>query len=302
MAVKRLVVILFAFLPLTQTIAAERNLDLTLGLRKDTLRWNIADSDGTPDILSELTWSDIKIAELRLRSDYTANSGWHIRATAAYGWIYDGKNQDSDYDGSGRTLESSRSNNDAKDGNTLDFSLALGHRFRINRDTTQRSIYLTPLLGYSQHEQKLRLTNGYQTIPATGSFAGLNSTYQTKWKGPWLGLELLGEGASNLRSFLLVEYHKADYYADANWNLRTDFRHPKSFEHWANGQGYAASLGVFSAPKSGWGFRLSLDYQEWKTDPGTDRTFFASGAITDTRLNEVIWRSQSINLGLHRAF
>lgn len=248
MTVKRLAVFLLAFLPLAQTIAAERNLDLTFGLRKDTLRWNIADTDGTPNILSELAWTNIEIAELKLRGDHTANSGWHVRATTAYGWIYDGKNQDSDYNGNGRTLEFSRSNNDAKNGNTLDVSLALGHRFRINQDAAQPPIYLIPLLGYSQHEQQLRITNGHQTIPATGAFAGLNSTYRTKWKGPWLGLELLGEGANNLSSFLLVEYHIADYYAEANWNLRTDFQHPKSFEHWANGKGYVTSFGVFSAP------------------------------------------------------
>lgn len=291
-----------AVLPLAQTLAAESSLDLDFGLRQDDLRWNIADTDGVPDILSELTWSGLEIAELRVRGDRTADNGWHVRGSAAYGWIYDGKNQDSDYLGSGRTLEFSRSNNDTKDDDTLDFSLAFGYRFRLSQESAPTSLYLIPLLGYSYHEQNLRITNGNQTIPATGPFPGLNSTYQTQWKGPWLGLELLGQGAKNLSAFLLAEYHKADYYAEADWNLRSDFQHPKSFEHRADGEGYLVSFGVSSTPRTGWGYRFSLDYQEWKTDPGVDRTFFASGTVTDTRLNEVIWRSRSIHIGLHRTF
>ena len=44
--------------------------------------------------------------------------------------------------------------------------------------------------------------------------------------------------------------------------------------------------------------KLILDYKDWTTDPGIDRTFFADGTTGETRLNEVNWESYSIMLGL----
>ncbi len=38
--------------------------------------------------------------------------------------------------------------------------------------------FLTPLAGWSIHRQNLRIRNGFQPIPATGAFAGLDSIYE----------------------------------------------------------------------------------------------------------------------------
>ncbi len=300
---RNILAFIFAILlSLSDADAAEGNFDINFGIREDRLSWNKAHPSGTPNILSELTWSGLKIAEISVNGDVTAANGFHLRGSLAYGEIYDGKNQDSDYLGDDRTLEFSRSNNDTKDDDVLDLSLALGYRFRVAEDAAQRSTYVIPLVGYSYHEQNLRITNGFQTIPAAGAFPGLNSTYQTEWKGPWVGVELLVEGRKNINGYLRLEYHKADYYAQANWNLRPDLQHPKSFEHDADGDGRLFSIGFYSAKKKGWGFKFSFDYQKWTTDPGIDRMFFATGTITEMRLNEVEWKSSSINLGLRRMF
>ncbi len=47
-------------------------------------------------------------------------------AIAAYSWIFDGENQNSDYAGDDRMLEFSRSNNNSDEGNMLDASFGIG--------------------------------------------------------------------------------------------------------------------------------------------------------------------------------
>lgn len=272
------------------------------GYRNDALRWNIAaDTSGTatPNILSELTWEDLQILQLRLGWRMQAQNGFHLRASGAYGWIFDGRNQDSDYAGNNRTFEFSRSNNDTHGDNVWDASAAIGYRFTLGDPAFQ----LTPLLGISHHAQNLRISNGRQTIPNLGSFSGLDSTYQAQWKGSWLGVEMEWKVAPDTQAFLRLEHHPdADYYAQANWNLRNDFAHPKSFEHRAKATGNVISFGGYGPVSGRWVGRFTIDYQRWEGDPGTDQIFFANGTTSFTRLNEVEWKSWSISGGVELRF
>ncbi|MEJ2314994.1 MAG: hypothetical protein P8Y85_09600 [Nitrospirota bacterium] len=123
--------------------------DLGAGYRTDDFDWNIAsDITGTqtPNILSELTWSDLNIFQVE------AGVKAHVervyaRGSLDYGWILDGDNQDSDYLGDNRTLEFSRSNNDAGDGNVFDASVGIGYKIIDNK------LMVAPLVGYSYHNQ-----------------------------------------------------------------------------------------------------------------------------------------------------
>jgi hypothetical protein len=47
---------------------------------------------------------------------------------------------------------------------------------------------------------------------------------------------------------------------------------------------------------------FNFDYQDWDTDSGTDKIFFANGKTAKTRLNEVDWTSYSLGLGLSIRF
>lgn len=281
--------------------AFETRFDMDIGQRTDALRWNIASDitgEAVPNILSELTWEDVQSKQLTLAAQLTDIEGPQLRVAATYGWIYQGDNQDSDYIGDDRTQEFSRSNNDAAGDEVWDASLAFGYRLRL----AGNAIYLTPLLGFSHHAQDLRMSDGNQTIPDDGPFSGLDSTYQTEWSGVWLGLELEAKIAPHVRSYWRAEVHKADYNAEANWNLRDDFNHPKSFEHKADGRGIVLSTGFYLPAPRRWSIKLSLDYQHWITDPGTDRVFFADGTTSTTRLNEVEWSSWSASAGIQLQF
>ena len=279
-----------------------------LGYRSDDLKWSIAGdiAGNNPNILSELTWEDLGIFQVEVENRTIIRS-IYLRGNLAYGWIFSGDNQDSDYLGDNRTLEFSRSNNSADAGNTFDASVGVGYQFLFSSGF----FGITPLVGYSYHEQNLTMTDGNQTLtspiaPPLGPFPGLDSSYDTQWKGPWLGVDAAFSSASSSNKttvfdeyelILGFEYHWADYEAEADWNLRTDFAHPKSYEHEADGTGVVLSADLNIYFNAHWALNLNANYQTWETDPGTDRTFFADGTVSETRLNTVEWDSYAVMIG-----
>jgi len=307
----------FAFFPL-QVLAADGQSGgaLSLGYRSDSLDWSIGGGSGGPNILSELEWRDMDIIQLRGELSGTNASGIYFRGTADYGWVLDGQTQDSDYAGNNRSLEFSRSISDAEGGRVLDLSAGLGSTFYAGETEQWRII---PMVGYSYHQQNLRMRNGNQVLwdsanattynPSIvgsvplGPFPGLNSTYDAEWYGPWLGtdifLDLQGQGLA----FARLEAHWVSLSARADWNLRSDFAHPVSFEHDANGRGWVLELGWQEAPTiRRWVWGVAVALQSWTTNAGVDRTFSSGGGFSDSRLNEVNWSSSSINLVLRKTF
>ena len=272
------------------------------GYRSDNLRFNIAGNIGgqNPNILSELTWSDLYIYQIKAGGRLTFDRLFALRGTYDYGWIFGGNNQDSDYLGDNRTFEFSRSNNSADDGSVQDASIGVGYPFKP--PSGWYDLKVTPLGGYSYHEQNLTITHGVQTIPDTGPFAGLDSEYQTQWRGPWAGVDLSFKALERVIFFGSVEYHWARYKADARWNLRTDFAQPLSFRHRADGHGVVGSLGLAYLLTKHWTLRASGDVQDWFTDPGVDQTFASNGTVAQTRLNRVHWDSVAILLGATCSF
>ncbi|MFA5516908.1 MAG: hypothetical protein WDA20_11540 [Desulfuromonadales bacterium] len=271
---------------------------LWTGYRQDEVDFNISGGAGGPNILSELTWGDLEIWQVgvagRLRfKPHRFPVGGLVRLNGEFGVIDKGENQDSDYDGNNRTQEFSRSNNKA-DGEVYDFSLGFGPEFSLR----SARLHIAPLIGYAVHAQNLNVTDGYQTIPEMGSFSGLDSSYDTLWYGFWTGLESRWRPFAKLVVDGGIELHLVDFKATANWNLREDFAHPKSFEHWASGEGVQGKLGIAYETEGPWTMRLEYLYRRWQADDGLDRVYFADGTIGETALNEVNWRSQSLSLGV----
>lgn len=292
---------------------------LDAGYRSDKLEWSIA--GGGVNILSELTWDDLDIYQIRGGGEFSLDRGGssspplHFKGEIAYGWILDGENQDSDYAGDNRTLEWSRSINDAGEGNVLDISGGAGLRFSFN----EAKIFLTPMVGWSYHEQNLTMTDGYQAIsdqaiadaffgpgvislPDVGPIQGLDSTYDARWYGPWIGFEFKFNPPSPLSFLLSAEYHWGWYEGEGVWNLRNDLAQDPSFKHEADSRGTIVKGGGRYALSETWNLRLNIEFKDWETDPGTDRTYYASGASSLTRLNEAEWRSASAMLGVEHLF
>lgn len=280
--------------------------DVFTGYRTDDLNFNIAGTTaGTdPNILSELTWSDLQSFQIQGQGEVVFLDKVVLEGSAAYARIFSGDNQDSDYDYDNRTGEFSRSNNAADVGHMNDFSGGLGYRINLEKVLDiypVEKLSVTPLVGYAYNAQNLRMQDGYSTIPAFGAFGGLNSKYETQWKGLWLGTEIAAK-AEKLTGSVRFEYHFLDYYADADWNLRSDFQHPKSFEHSADGSGFVISTKFGYELTENWQLSFKVDYHNYETERGIDKTFFSSGTILDTQLNVVNWYSYAISGGLKYSF
>lgn len=298
--------LLFTALNSTEALPDSTRITLSAGQRVDNLNWNISgNTNGTnPNILSELKWKDLKIFELKGKAAIITRSRLYLRGSFAYGWIYRGSNQDSDYNGDNRTLEFSRTENKSDSGTVWDVTGGAG--YAMNLALAAGNLDIMPVAGYSARKQNLRITDGVQTISLTGTpplgpFSGLDSTYQAFWHGPWLGADL-AYNIDRLTLFGSFEYHFAFYYAQADWNLRSDFNHPKSFEHTADGSGVVASAGANYSFTDSWSMDAAFDYQKWQATDGIDRTFFNNGTSSDTRLNEVNWDSYAMLLGVKYSF
>jgi len=278
-----------------QALTLESNLTLSPGLRYDDFDFNIAGNTAgaSPNILSELKWRKIKSAQLQLGSEILLNRRFYFKGYANSGYIFKGDNQDSDYFGDNRTLEFSRSNNDAGQGKLLDAGVAFGILFRLYDSEAKSTLAAIPQIGYSSHVQKFTIRDGYQTIPALGPFPGLDSTYKTQWSGPWFGFDLRFQASYESALVLRYEYHQVQYYGVGNWNLRADFKHPKSFEHEADGTGTVLALGWRKELEGDWLIGVDLQWQNWTTEHGTDVTYFSDNTVFYTQLNEVNWSSRS---------
>ena len=295
-----LLVSLLAALPAVKASTdTPMDLSISAGYREDSLNWNIA--GGGVNVLSELSWKNLAIAQVQATAKLNIKNDLRIRADLGYGAIISGANQDSDYNGNNRTLEFSRSNNKAG-GNVIDASIGIGKTLRLLDQTVGKYIYITPSIGWSVHQQNLTMTDGVQTIPAFGPFPGLASSYDAQWQGPWIGVDASIETGSNLSLIASAEYHLADYSAKANWNLRDVFDHPVSFKHDAKSRGIVGSVGASYPVAKNWTMNLILKYQVWSTRAGSDLIYFANGSVGYTRLNTVNWESTAYNLEIVHQF
>lgn len=285
----------------------DANVSVTSGYRVDNLDWNIAGdlSGANPNILSELTWDDLQMVELKGKVNVVLANYLVLDGKAGWGEIIDGKNQDSDYFGDNRTNEFSRSNNSADEGHVWDYSLGGGLRYPV-KDLgplfIEDNMWVSVLGGYSKHKQHLVMTDLNQTVPDLGPFPGLDSRYSAQWEGPWVGVEVTGT-IRRWRGWGRFEYHFPEYQGDATWNLREEFVQPGSFIHFGDdGRGIVFEGGGNYQLTDMWSFALTFTLQDWEMNPGIDRTYFTDGTVIDTRLNEVNWDSLSLTLGLTARF
>jgi len=281
------------------------------GYRRDDLNWSIAGLDGSPNILSELAWTDIEMATISTGTTLFFESNWLINVDLLFGRIYNGNNQDSDYSGNNRTLEFSRSNNSGDKGSVLDISASTGYRWTMpfKEDSTYPNIEFTPQVGVSYYSQNLTITDGNQTITSDiidmplGPFYGAKTTYDATWFGPWLGLKSKFNLTESFSLSLNLEYHYAKYDSTANWNLRADFSHPESFTHKADGYGLIGDIAGEYRLSTQLSLNLSIRYQDWQAHGnGINKTFFSDGETLTTKFNGVNWQSLAANIGVVYSF
>jgi hypothetical protein len=285
---------------IAQAEELETSLDIGVGYRMDEVDWNISGilnaTFGFVDPISELEWKDLTTiySKASIRMSYKK---FYVRGSLGYGRIIDSDVRDSDYAVSGRQSEFSRAIANT-DGYVFDSSISLGYQLASGEFTA------IPLIGYSWHLQYLEINAGTQVLCdtavdptcTTGSIAGLNSTYEPRWQGPWVGLDISLQPSDEARLFLTAEYHFGDYRANAYWNLRN-----LRFEHIADAEGFVIAAGFTYTVKDSWDIGLESQYSRWEADAGID-VELTSGVPGMALLNEVNWESIYVMLNVTHRF
>jgi hypothetical protein len=269
--------------------------------------WSIAsDMTGTrtPTILSELTYDALNINVMTYdyvkRFVLTQSLTGSLEVSYSKGGISEGTVYDADYYGNGRTdpKSLSASNPTGSDISARQASVSVSRRLS---DHT----HLAVLGGFAQSSQEFVKRQGVQMISARGAnvpavgttFNNLDSSYSATWKSGFLGSQITyARGAHRLK--LRAEFHGADYYAEADWNLRAAFQHPKSFEHLATGTGLNTKLSYDIAIDKNLSLSFSAHREHWQTRDGLDRVFLATGQTITTRLVETNWERTGYGIGI----
>jgi hypothetical protein len=138
---------------------------------------------------------------------------------------------------------------------------------------------------------------------------GLHSSYQTRWIGPWIGLDGYYHCNEDLTFTGILEYHWAQYKGEGHWNLRRDF--PRNFKHNGFGRGWVASMGVEYTLCNGWYLLGALKFDYLRTTHCTDTTWaYTYNEELETfeiekykgKIRKVFWRSAGISVGASYVF
>ncbi|MDB6081439.1 MAG: hypothetical protein JWO53_711 [Chlamydiia bacterium] len=272
-------------------------LEATQGYRVDKIVWSISGAHKHPNVLSELTYKNIKIYQSRLITKLTLDE-YFAKMDLGYGVVCNGRAQDSDYLLDGRKAEWSRSHSQIRRGYTVDAVLKIGKNFKVDEWT------LSPLVGYSFNMQNLHSTKGIQKIDisknghirkSNSRIRNLHSTDRMSWNAPLVGLH--AERAFD-KVKIAAEYDflfGVKYNEHAKWNLRN--QHFKQRSNRCKGFGHVATIGAgYEIAKN---VELSAEYQlsylQAKGGKQTSRgqsTPFRKAALT----------SNEVRLGLNYAF
>lgn len=279
-----------------------------LEISDSELVWDIASSASAttpPNILSELSFRDIRslgyVINLGYMNRFDNNIAFVLEAEYADSRIQSGRAQDSDYASDNRTDEFSRSFSDIESDSINYFSLATGIKTRW---LNTKGHYLSFLIGYKKHNVDITMTNGVVQIPeadAGSLIPGLNSTYNSEFRSIFAGLStehVFSWGTIGFR----YDLYYTDLKAEADWNLRTDFAHPVSFEQVGDGKGYAATLGYTYNHNRNWDYSIDYVVTKYHIQDGYDQTYFSDTTSFIVKLNNSEYKQEAIRIGVSYNF
>lgn len=281
-------------LPVCGSDAVTVQLALSGGVRQFDLIWRTAGRTALPaqDPITA-AWNGIAVGEATIGMS-VAIDRLHVRGSVTRGWIFAGDSSMTTYTDTSRSEVTSRSEQDSDHGRTGEESLALGWRW----NSPDHRADLTAEVGYSRSQQHLTLTDGIQTVPATGPYTGLDSTYRADWEGPWLGLSGSWRALSSWSILAYARAQLVEYRGVLDLNLRADLAHPRSIEQ--KGDGYAVTVG------GGIAYHLTtctslqalVSHEERRVADGRDRVNHLDGSSEEVPLDAVQLRAFTMTCGL----
>jgi hypothetical protein len=304
----RLLLVMLVYCSAIQ-IAQAREYDTFIwsaGYVEESINWSSAGSltSATPNIGQSFEIPSIELVNIGFVIKEKNSSGVVGLLEVDYATATDGPARESRYSSDNRSNEYYQRTSETKGGRFLRSSLGFGTDFKL----LAGDLLLTPLIGYAINSQRYQLENGKQIIssaPSTetlGTIDQLNSLYETKWSGGWLGVDFTVLANDQFSISGNFRYFKLDYEAEANWDKQSDFEQSKSFTHIAEGDGTGANVefsytfGIRST------FVLGFKFFSWKADNGTATLNNITGTQSTRLFNGVEWESESIYFGVKKYF
>ena len=252
---------------------------VSTGYERDDLHWSIAGNSvgQDPNIYSELKWRNAGGIFARADVQWTLWKRWRIAGCGSRTFTRWGNMTDTDYGLDNRHDVLYHEQFPVTGGYSESGSLGVGYVLFEGDHFT-----VTPSLGYAISGQHLPVTDG------GGPFAGLNSSYDAKWFGPFGRVDGAWRVGTRWQVDIAARYDQVVYRGVADWNLIAQFAHPVSFRHRADGYGLTGEAEVGYVLSRKLMLSLKVDYFDWETGTGIDELYLASGGVSQTRLNEVV--------------
>ena len=263
------------------------------GYHQENLHWSIAGNSAgqSPNIYSELKWHAVGGAAVDAAVRYGPGRRWVFFAEGSRVFTSTGRVSDKDYAGNNRTQNIYNENFAGSNGYSYSVSAGGGYRFLPGAKWE-----LIPFIGYGVSGQRLTITD------AGGLYDFLNSVYQTSWFGPLVRVSALWRPGRRWTVTGVVTYRQVNYRAKADWNLITDFSHPVSFRHRADGFGIEGGIVVEYRIGRHMALLLAGDGFRWETGKGIDELYHPDAASQQTQLNEVILEGFGLRSGIRWSF
>lgn len=276
--------------------------DISINARKDALDWNIAGVDGVPNVASELKWNGIKSIGGGATLSALLFSNFPVEMKGSHNRIFAGVNHDLDFFGEDRTGLFLKSRGDASKGELFDLRAEAG----MNIPCIKR-ISLVPHIGYSLDEQHLKEFHGFTEFnffepDDIGPIKGLNSGYNARWSGPYIGVKGFIPLLQGILGFGF-DYFYPTYRAKGHANLRPDILGP--FIHRSRGWGKEIFAEFQSLLQEKLMFEVKLKFGKFWTKRGRESETIQSeiGPVpVKVDLNRVEWKSRSISAHLIKRF
>ncbi|HET8829398.1 MAG TPA: hypothetical protein VFM79_08640 [Pelobium sp.] len=260
-------------------------IDVGTAFTHNNLDWSIAGSlaGNNPNILSEVKWKSLKGTAVAVGLEIPLLKSFYLKGSWSKSFTYKGAATDTDYAEDNRTNPVYKAELNSESGYLSNYQLKAGYHLTI------AGLKLSLNLGYSIQQQHLHLTDD--------GFTELNSTYKTRWNG-------LSAGATFYKSiykFNLIttmDYHQLNYYAEADWNLIDEFKHPLSFKHIAKGFGVTIDVKLLYKMLKPISPYINFGMGYFSTGAGIDELYYTDGRTAKTRLNDVSRNGYNLGFGL----
>lgn len=257
----------------------------------ENFQWSIAgNSNGqNPNVLSEVIWTKLKGAGVGLDVDLNIWSHIFFKGSYHKAFIRSGRATDHDYAADDRTQPTYSAFLKSNEGHTSRYSIALAYKIKLHELLT-----VMPQAGYANNGQKLSLKN----FEEGKGGKELNSSYQTDWKGPVVGVDLQVAKLRRINLNAGFSYQQLHYTGRADWNLIDAFDHPLSFKHTAKGFESQVLLRLSFKINSICAAYLRGEYRYAETGKGIDQLFLADGQERESQFNGALRKVKGIGAGI----